>query len=60
MNMFFSKRKWNDMENMHVMDCMECGSCQFICPARISLLQGFRTAKAEIRNLATKAKEGKA
>ena len=35
----------------HVMDCMECGSCAFICPAHRPLVQHMRRAKAEIRNM---------
>ena len=34
----------------HVMDCMECGSCAYVCPAHRPLVQHFRRAKAEIRN----------
>lgn len=33
----------------HVMDCMECGACSYICPARRPLVQQFRRAKAELR-----------
>ncbi len=33
----------------YVMDCLECGSCAYICPARRPLVQQFRRAKAEIR-----------
>lgn len=31
------------------MDCMECGSCSFICPANRHLVQSIRTAKAAVR-----------
>ena len=30
------------------LDCIECGSCSFICPARRPLLQSIRNAKKEI------------
>ncbi|NLF34355.1 MAG: 4Fe-4S dicluster domain-containing protein, partial [Clostridiales bacterium] len=60
MYMHAHKRLWREVEDLRVMDCMECGSCQYICPARIPLLQSFRTAKFELRALAAKAKEGKA
>ena len=39
------------------MDCMECGSGNYLCPARIHLVQTFRMAKFEIRGLQQKAKE---
>jgi electron transport complex protein RnfC len=32
-----------------LMDCIECGSCSFICPARIKLVQRFRVGKGRLR-----------
>ncbi len=40
-----------------VMDCIECGSCAYICPARIPLVQHFRRAKAEIRRMTQNQKK---
>jgi electron transport complex protein RnfC len=40
----------------NLMDCFECGSCSFVCPSHIPLVQRFRAAKASVR----KAKAGKA
>lgn len=62
MHMYAEKRAWYELEGYNIMDCMECGSCNYICPARIHLVQSFRMAKFEIRGLAAKqkAKEGKA
>lgn len=34
----------------NVMDCIECGSCAFACPAHRPIVQHIRRAKAEIRN----------
>ncbi len=34
--------KWNGME------CIECGSCSYICPAKIPLAQSIRTMKKQI------------
>ena len=62
MHMYAEKRAWHELEGYNIMDCMECGSCNYIRPARIHLVQSFRMAKFEIRGLAAKqkAKEGKA
>ena len=49
MNMFAKARRWSEVEEYRIMDCMECGSCQYICPARIPLVQQFRTAKFAIQ-----------
>ena len=41
------------------MDCIECGSCNYICPARLHLVQSFRVTKGELRALAAKEKAAK-
>ncbi|BDF67944.1 electron transport complex subunit RsxC [Pseudoflavonifractor phocaeensis] len=56
MRMNTNKRRWSEVEALRVMDCIECGSCNYICPARLPLVQSFRTAKFEIRELAAKEK----
>ena len=30
-------------------DCIECGSCAYVCPARIPLVQQFRVAKMRVQ-----------
>jgi len=32
-----------------LMDCMECGSCSYMCPAKIKLVQRFRVGKQRLR-----------
>lgn len=42
-------RRLNDrLEQEHVMDCMECGSCSYTCPANLPLLDYVRLGKAEV------------
>ncbi len=36
-------------EEFRLMDCFECGSCSFVCPSHIPLVQHFRVAKAALR-----------
>jgi len=36
-------------EDYNLMDCFECGSCSFVCPSHIPLVQQFRAAKAMVR-----------
>lgn len=40
--------RFDDAEQWFVMDCMECGVCTYVCPAKRPLVQHFRRAKAEI------------
>jgi electron transport complex protein RnfC len=37
------------MQAFHVLDCMECGSCSYVCPSNIPLVQRFRVAKGLLR-----------
>ncbi len=39
------------MEQEHVLDCMECGSCSFECPANLPLLDYIRLGKAEVSKI---------
>ncbi|TQX18124.1 electron transport complex subunit RsxC, partial [Clostridioides difficile] len=39
------KDDYDTAEYHRAMDCIECGSCSFICPARRPLLQSIRSAK---------------
>ncbi|MFC2974263.1 electron transport complex subunit RsxC [Azotobacter bryophylli] len=32
-------------------DCIECGACAYVCPSNLPLVQYYRAAKAEIREL---------
>ena len=53
-------RNYEDMMQYHVLDCVECGSCSYVCPSNIPLVQRFRVAKALLREQqAKKKKEGK-
>jgi electron transport complex protein RnfC len=36
-------------DEFHLMDCFECGSCSYVCPSHIPLVQQFRMAKAAVR-----------
>jgi electron transport complex protein RnfC len=40
-----------------LLDCIECGSCSYMCPARIKLTQRFRAGKQRLRNLLQLTKE---
>lgn len=39
------------MEGERVLDCMECGSCSFECPANLPLLDYIRLGKAEVNKI---------
>jgi electron transport complex protein RnfC len=47
--------RYEAMEESHLMDCMLCGSCSYVCPSSIPLSQMFALGKNMLRK--TKAKE---
>jgi len=38
----------------NLFDCIECGACAYVCPSNIPLVQYYRAAKGEIRELEQK------
>ena len=42
-----------------MLDCIECGSCAYGCPAGIPLVQSFRTGKKLVRDAAAREKAKK-
>lgn len=46
-----------EAESIGILDCIECGTCSFVCPAHIQLVQRFRVGKQLVR--AKKQKEAK-
>jgi electron transport complex protein RnfC len=51
-------RHYEDMLDFHILDCMECGSCSYVCPSNIPLVQRFRVAKALLREQMAQTKTG--
>jgi electron transport complex protein RnfC len=43
------------VKGFHLMDCFECGSCSYVCPAHIPLVQRFRAAKTMVRKQQAKS-----
>lgn len=50
------KGLWEEMQENNVLDCFECGSCSFVCPSSIPLVQSFRVAKGFIREKVAREK----
>ena len=43
--------RYEDMQALHLADCMLCGSCSYVCPSRIPLAQLFHSSKGALRRL---------
>jgi electron transport complex protein RnfC len=44
----------SDAEDWGILDCVECGSCQYICPAAIPLVHWIRLGKNQVMELKRK------
>lgn len=44
-------RMWPEAAEARVLDCIECGSCSYICPSSRPLLDYIRTAKSAVKTL---------
>jgi electron transport complex protein RnfC len=47
--------RYEDMEAAHLMDCMLCGACSYVCPSNIPLSQMFSLGKVMLRRSKEKA-----
>jgi len=43
--------RWDLLKSAHIMDCIECGSCAFVCPARIPIVHYVKLGKLRVRSL---------
>lgn len=44
-------QSWEEAEAEHIMDCMECGSCQYTCPSARPLLDYVRLGKSKVTQI---------
>jgi electron transport complex protein RnfC len=51
------KEKYDEALEWNITDCIECGSCSFVCPSKINLVQYMKLGKFHIQ--ARRAAEAK-
>jgi electron transport complex protein RnfC len=44
-------QRHDEMEALHLADCMLCGSCSYVCPSNIPLAQMFQASKSALRRI---------
>ena len=44
-------KRYQEMSENHLADCMLCGSCAYVCPSNIPLSQLFQASKAALRRV---------
>lgn len=52
------KQRYEEMDALHLNDCMLCGSCSWVCPSNIPLSQQFSFSKAALRKRKAAAAAG--
>ena len=48
---YTTKHAWDEVEKNDIVSCIECGCCQFTCPANIALLDYVRLAKQTVMGI---------
>jgi electron transport complex protein RnfC len=43
-------QRYEEMEALHLQDCMLCGCCSYVCPSNIPLSQLFQASKTALRS----------
>lgn len=41
--------QWEEIGKYNLMDCIECGSCAYICPANRPLTEAIKIGKSKLR-----------
>jgi electron transport complex protein RnfC len=44
-------KDFKKIQDYHLADCIECGCCAYVCPSQLPLVDYYRYAKSEIREL---------
>lgn len=54
LHFFAIGQEHEQLKAYNLFDCIECGACAYVCPSNIPLVQYYRAAKGEIRDLEQK------
>jgi electron transport complex protein RnfC len=46
---FTNAGRLDELNRLHLMDCMECGCCSFTCPGKLPLTETFRKGKKMLK-----------
>ncbi len=46
---FVNTGRLDELNRLHLMDCMECGCCSFTCPGKLPLTETFRKGKKMLK-----------
>ncbi len=49
MDLYIRNEQFESSEKLGVMNCIECGACTYVCPAKRMLTQSFKMGKRVIQ-----------
>jgi electron transport complex protein RnfC len=49
--------KWEELRRFNILDCIECGCCNYVCPTKNPIVQLVKTGKAELARLKQREEE---
>ncbi|GLR64345.1 electron transport complex subunit RsxC [Marinospirillum insulare] len=52
---YSANQAYEQAADQQLFDCIECGACAWVCPSEIPLVQYYRHAKAELRQMQAEA-----
>ncbi|WP_461604625.1 electron transport complex subunit RsxC [Aeromonas rivipollensis] len=50
-------KEYDKAEKLNLFDCIECGACAWVCPSEIPLVQYYKIAKDDIREVRAEAEK---
>ena len=42
---YYEKGRYVKMLNANIFNCIECGACEYVCPARVPLIESIKNGK---------------
>jgi electron transport complex protein RnfC len=45
---YISKEMYDEADAYNVLDCIECGSCAYVCPSKINLVHFMKLGKYHV------------
>jgi electron transport complex protein RnfC len=48
---YIEHNMWEEVKTLDVFDCIECGSCAWVCPAKRNLVHLIKYGKVKVKSL---------
>lgn len=48
LGLYVKHERYDDAQSHHILDCIECGSCSYVCPAHINLVHLIKLGKLKV------------